>query len=266
MVMFVSSTPDVDSLLCSVSKKQIMNPMSFYVKKKICCILCLLLTHHYWVSGYLQLGIYKVNTSFSLLQENHWFAGEVQNIILAFLKTVPYEIVHHLSPGLVVVQVHEAPGIFLDFPGIHKAPWELNPVLDVGRTATPFPPCFLVVVVALLLTITTTLTQVALAAGCGDGMRHTCRCDGIGERRLPATCGSECGVWERGEGKIKSYKKKTFRCQVRKSATQKTKSCEMHFFLQWWRFQIITCLALWLQPPAKMFDYNSLTGVCCSQV
>lgn len=99
------------------------------------------------------------------------------------------------------MQVHEAPGVFLDLPGVHEAPRELHAVLDVGRAATPLPPFLLVVVVALLLTVAAALAEVALAAGRGDSVCYTRRRDGVGKRRLSAACGGVGGGEEEVEMK-----------------------------------------------------------------
>ena len=91
-------------------------------------------------------------------------------------------LVHYLSPCLVVVQVHQPPGVFLDLTSVYKAPRELHPVLHIGRAAPPLP-ALLSVVVALLLAIAAALAQVALAtsrsyrvgnSGCGDGVCECC--------------------------------------------------------------------------------------------
>lgn len=131
-------------------------------------------------------------------------------MLKAFWKTAPCEIFHHLSPGLVVVQVHEAPGVFLDLPGVHEAPRELHAVLDVGRAATPLPPFLLVVVVALLLTVAAALAEVALAAGRGDSVCYTRRRDGVGKRRLSAACGGVGGEKKKSRWKDEKLKKENF--------------------------------------------------------
>lgn len=99
----------------------------------------------------------------------------------------------HLAPSLVVVQVHERPGILLDLPGIHKDLGEADAVADVSRAAAPFP-ALLLVVLALLLLVAAAVAEVALRAGCCDGVGHAGRNDGIGERGLPAPCKAEQAV------------------------------------------------------------------------
>lgn len=63
----------------------------------------------------------------------------------------------YLPARLVVVQVHERPGVLLDLPGIHEDLGEADAVADVGRAATPFP-ALVPVVLALLLLVAATVT------------------------------------------------------------------------------------------------------------
>ena len=89
----------------------------------------------------------------------------------------------YLSSRLIVVQVHQPAGVFLNFTGIYEASRELHAILDIGRAASPLPALLLVVVVALLLAVTATMAEVALAtsrghcvgnSGCGDGINESC--------------------------------------------------------------------------------------------
>ena len=101
------------------------------------------------------------------------------------LAPTPQHIPEHtyLSADLVVVQVHERPGILPDLPRVHEHLGEAEAVADVGRAAAPLP-ALLLVVKALLLLVTAAATQVALGAGRGDGVGHASRDDGIGEGGL----------------------------------------------------------------------------------
>lgn len=96
----------------------------------------------------------------------------------------------HLAAGLVVVQVHERPGVLLDLPGVHEDLGEADAVADVGGAAAPFP-ALLLVVLALLLLVAAAVAEVALRAGRRDGVRHAGRDDGVGEGGLPAPCKAE---------------------------------------------------------------------------
>lgn len=100
----------------------------------------------------------------------------------------------YLSACLIVVKVHEAPGILFDLTGIHKAPGKVNAVADISRASPPLP-AFRLVVVALLLTVAAAVAQIALAAGSRDGMCHSRRGDGICEGSLSAPCGERQQGW-----------------------------------------------------------------------
>lgn len=91
----------------------------------------------------------------------------------------------YLSPGLIVVQVHQPPGVFLDLAGVHETPRKLHAVFDISWAASPFP-ALLLVIVALLVLVTTTLAQIALATRCGYCMGNSSGRDGISERCFPA--------------------------------------------------------------------------------
>lgn len=100
----------------------------------------------------------------------------------------------YLSACLIVVKIHEAPGILFDLTSIHEAPGKVNAIADISRTTSPLP-AFRLVVVALLLTVTATVAQIALAAGSRDGMCHS-RCgDGVCEGSLSAPCGERQQRW-----------------------------------------------------------------------
>lgn len=181
-------------------------------------------------------------------------------MLKAFWKTVPCETFHHLPSGLVVVQVHEAPGVFLNLPGIHKAPRELHAVLDIGWAAAPLPPFLLVLVVALLLTVAAALAEVALAAGRGDSVCYTRRRNGVGKRRLSAACGGWGSFGKRSWDE--TLKKDNFSLTISVYSWKKVHRCDrrvahLHLFCNE-RDNItkITCLAFWLKPPAKT-HYNS---------
>lgn len=94
----------------------------------------------------------------------------------------------YLSACLIVVKVHEAPGVLLDLASVHEAPGKVDAIPHVSRAASPLP-AFCLVVVTLLLTVTATVAQVALAASSGDGVCHACCGDGVGEGRLTTPCG-----------------------------------------------------------------------------
>lgn len=91
----------------------------------------------------------------------------------------------YLSPCLIVVQVHQPAGVFLDLTGIYKASRELHAVLNIGRAASPLP-ALLLVVVALLLAVTAALAEVALATSCGHCVSNSGCGYGISECCLPA--------------------------------------------------------------------------------
>lgn len=100
----------------------------------------------------------------------------------------------YLSACLVVVEVHETPGILLDLTSIHEASGEVNAIAHIRRASSPFP-AFRLVVVALLLAVTAAVAQVALAAGRGDGVCHACRGDGVCEGSLTTPWGERQRVW-----------------------------------------------------------------------
>lgn len=94
----------------------------------------------------------------------------------------------YLSPCLVVVQVHQPAGIFLNLTSIYKAPRELHAILNISRAASPLPSLLLIVVVALLLPVAAALAEVALATRCSDCVGNSGCSDGISECSLPASC------------------------------------------------------------------------------
>lgn len=99
---------------------------------------------------------------------------------------MPSSALPYLSPGRVVMQVHQPPRVLLNLPCIHEAARELHAVLEVGRAAPPLPALLVGVVKALLLGVAAALAEVALAAGFGHCVRHSGRYDSVGERCLPA--------------------------------------------------------------------------------
>lgn len=100
----------------------------------------------------------------------------------------------YLSACLIVVEVHEAPGVLFDLTSIHKSSGKVNAIAHISRAASPLP-AFSLVVVALLLTVTATVAQVTLAAGSSDSMCHACRGDGVCEGSLTTPCGERQYIW-----------------------------------------------------------------------
>lgn len=90
----------------------------------------------------------------------------------------------YLSPCLIIMKVHQATWCLLNLPGVHKSSGELDSILDVSRAPSPLP-AFLLIVISLLFPVAAALAQVALAAGCSNGMGHSCCCDGVGECCFP---------------------------------------------------------------------------------
>ena len=89
----------------------------------------------------------------------------------------------HLASHLIVMEVHESPGILLDLPSINKNFGEAQAVADICRAASPLPS-LVFTVETLLLLVTATIAQVTLCTGGCNGMGHP-RCnDGIGECSL----------------------------------------------------------------------------------
>lgn len=88
------------------------------------------------------------------------------------------------------MQVHESPGVLLNFPRVHKHLGETQAVVDVGGAAAPLP-AFLLVVETLLLLVTAAATQAALGAGRGDCMGDPGGDNGVGERGLLTACDKE---------------------------------------------------------------------------
>ena len=86
--------------------------------------------------------------------------------------------------GSVVLQIHEAPGVALDLPGVEEAPGEPDAVADVDGASSPLPaggegrlpPRF-----------AATAGNVPTAAGGGYRVRNTCAGHSVGERSLTAT-------------------------------------------------------------------------------
>lgn len=97
----------------------------------------------------------------------------------------------YLPSRLIVVEIHQPSGIFLNLPSVHEPAGELHAVFDVGRAATPLPALFLVVV-ALFLAVAAAVAEVSLAAGRSHCVSHPSGGDGIRERSLLT-------AWE-GEG------------------------------------------------------------------
>lgn len=92
----------------------------------------------------------------------------------------PHVLLQDLSPNLVIVQVHERPGILLHFAGVDEDFGEAQAVADVGRAAPPLPALVLTVK-PLLLLVTTAVAQIALCARRRYGMGHSRRDDGVGK-------------------------------------------------------------------------------------
>lgn len=121
-------------------------------------------------------------------QINHFpFLVWSVEVLFFDVSGVKLALLRYLSPCLVVVQVHQPAGVFLNLTGIYKAPRELHAILNIGRAASPLPALLLIVVVALLLPVAAALAEVALAARCSDCVGNSGCSDGIGECCLPAS-------------------------------------------------------------------------------
>lgn len=79
------------------------------------------------------------------------------------------------------MEVHERPGVLFDLPSVDEHFGEAQAVADVSRAASPLP-ALVYAVETLLLLVAAAVAQVALRAGCRDGMGHPCCDDGVGER------------------------------------------------------------------------------------
>lgn len=112
------------------------------------------------------------------LQQRFAFAAETR-------ETKTKGIFLYLSARLIVVQVHQTTRSLFNLTSIHKAPRELDAVLDISRASSPLPAFFLIII-TLLLPVTSTLTQIALAACCCDSMGHPGCSDGVGKSCFPA--------------------------------------------------------------------------------
>lgn len=110
------------------------------------------------------------------------------------------ERIAYLAPDLVVVQVHQGPGVLLDLPRVDEHLGEAQAVADVGRAAAPLP-ALVDAVEALLLLVAAAVAQVALRAGGRDGVGHARRDDGVREGGLFAAWQERAGQ-RRGKGPI----------------------------------------------------------------
>lgn len=98
-------------------------------------------------------------------------------------KAQPCRVIAYLASDLVVVQVHQGPGVLLDLPRVDEHLGEAQAVADVGRAAAPLP-ALVDAVEALLLLVAAAVAQVALRAGGRDGVGHARRDDGVREGGL----------------------------------------------------------------------------------
>lgn len=98
----------------------------------------------------------------------------------------PHVLLQDLSPNLVIVKVHERPGVLFDFSGVDEDFGEAQAIADVGRAAPPFP-ALVFAVEPLLLLVTAAVAQIALCARRCYGVGHSCRDDGISECCLLTT-------------------------------------------------------------------------------
>lgn len=92
----------------------------------------------------------------------------------------PHVLLQHLSPNLVIVQVHKCPGVLFDFSGVNEDFGEAQAVADVCRAAPPLP-AIVFPIEALLLLVTAAVAQIALCTSCCYGMSHSCCDDGVGK-------------------------------------------------------------------------------------
>lgn len=93
----------------------------------------------------------------------------------------------HLSPGSVVVQVHERSGVpLLPLLGVHEGLAEAHGVLHVVAAAAPAEGAPGVPGRALLGGVAGAGVQVALAAGPGQRVHHAGGGEGVDEGHLPA--------------------------------------------------------------------------------
>lgn len=104
----------------------------------------------------------------------------------------------YLASNLVVVQVHQGPGVLLDLPRVDEHLGEAQAVADVGRAAAPLPS-LVDAVEALLLLVAAAVAQVTLRAGGRDGVGHARRDDGVREGGLFAAWRKEGVAEERRE-------------------------------------------------------------------
>lgn len=114
-------------------------------------------------------------------------------------KTQPCRATAYLASDLVVVQVHQGPGVLLDLPRVDEHLGEAQAVADVGRAAAPLP-ALVDAVEALLLLVAAAVAQVALRAGGRDGVGHARRDDGVREGGLFAAWQKKAEQ-RRGEGR-----------------------------------------------------------------
>lgn len=114
-------------------------------------------------------------------------------------QTQPCRAIAYLASDLVVVQVHQGPGVLLDLPRVDEHLGEAQAVADVGRAAAPLP-ALVDAVEALLLLVAAAVAQVALRAGGRDGVGHARRDDGVREGGLFAAWQKKAEQ-RRGEGR-----------------------------------------------------------------
>ena len=104
-----------------------------------------------------------------------------------FFKTLKPNLCCYLSPRLVVLQVHQRPGVLgrstrvvlLSLPGVHELPGESEAVVQVVAAAAPEPVARQVAGPGG--TAAAAGGELALAARSADGVDHAGRADGVGE-------------------------------------------------------------------------------------
>lgn len=89
----------------------------------------------------------------------------------------------YLASDLVIMKVHQRPGILLDLPCVNEHFGEAQAVADVRRAAPPLPS-LVFAVETLLLLVTAAVAQVTLCAGGCDGVCHAGCDNGVGKRSL----------------------------------------------------------------------------------
>lgn len=95
----------------------------------------------------------------------------------------------YLASHLIIMEVHERPGVLFDLSGVNKHFGKAEAVADVRRAASPLPS-LVPAIETLLLFVTAAVAQVTLRTGGGDGVGHPGCDNGVREGRFFAPCKS----------------------------------------------------------------------------